>query len=201
MAKSEHHAFCQGVKSLLYENGLGYIWENPENVKKNFHKTFRNRLYDQFRQYWQAKCKDSNANSLLHNLKKDYTVSKYLNKIKDVSIRRIFTKLRLSNHCLNECIGRYHQIERSERSCKICNSNEIENVSHFLLKCNAFSTERDHCFSQIAIYCPSFTHLTDENKLSFILKVNSENINCISILCSYVKNMYVKRQSFRNINK
>ena len=59
IAKTEHHTFCQGVKSLLYENGFGYIWENPENAKNNFHKKFKNRLYNQFRQYWQAKCKDS----------------------------------------------------------------------------------------------------------------------------------------------
>ena len=92
------------------------------------------------------------------------------------------TKLRWSNHCLNECIGRYKKLELSKQSCQICILNEIENVSQFLLKCNAFSTEMDHCFSQIAIYCPSFAHLTDENKLSFILNVNSENSKCTSCM-------------------
>ena len=53
----------------------------------------------------------------------------------DFSIRKCFTKLRLSDHELEIERGRYFKIPREDRLCKSC--HVIENEEHFLLKCKS----------------------------------------------------------------
>ena len=49
--------------------------------------------------------------------------------------RQIITKLRCSDHQLDIERGRYRGILRTERICKLCTNNAIENEEHFLVRC------------------------------------------------------------------
>ncbi len=43
--------YMQSVKSILYNNGFGYVWESPQSVlAKRFSRVFLNRLNDQSQQ-------------------------------------------------------------------------------------------------------------------------------------------------------
>ena len=56
------------------------------------------------------------------------------------SYRKVLTQLRLSSHSLRIQTGRYgrNREERRERLCNVCNSGEIEDEFHFILKCNIY---------------------------------------------------------------
>ena len=72
MAKAENHEFCQSIQHLLSANGLGHVWLNPSCVSKHFHKIFRDRLYDQYEQYWNQECSASSITTLLFDMKNCY---------------------------------------------------------------------------------------------------------------------------------
>ena len=48
-------------------------------------------------------------------------------------------KIRMSAHKLNIELGRYNNIERSERICTLCDAKEIEDEYHFILQCPRYS--------------------------------------------------------------
>ena len=108
-SKIENHEFVSNIKSLLSRHGIKNVWLNPSVAHQNFHTQFLKRLKDEYLQLWHSKCNNSSMNKLLCSLKNDYACSKYLNIIKEDSIRTIFTKLRLNINCLNECTGRYNK--------------------------------------------------------------------------------------------
>ena len=193
VAKAENHYFCQSIKGLLFQNGFGYIWDNPILVTKHFHSTFSKRLQDEFLQTWSSKTSGSNITKLLNSLKEDnYNFSSYLHIVKDPQIRQIFTRLRLSTHCLQECTGRYSGIVKEERICKLCDSNKVESVEHFILHCNKFSAERNLRFSQITHIYGGFASMSDFQKLKNILNLNL--LQCNDIICAFLNNIYKERQ-------
>lgn len=197
LAKSEQHEFCQSIQALLSQHGFGYVWHNPTLTSKTFHVTFRNRLQDEFEQNWNSASKESSLTSLLQSLKSDYTLSDYLLVVRDVQIRNILTKLRVSAHCLNICTGRYLGIIRMDRKCHLCKSNEVEDASHFILRCEYFKKERDHFLSQLQMIQKNFISLSEINKLRLILNLSSQNKDSVNIICAYLKDIYTKRQDLK----
>ena len=52
-------------------------------------------------------------------------------------------KLRLSSHCLPIEQGRYTNVNRYERYCTVCNSDNVGDEYHFLFECNSLSELRN----------------------------------------------------------
>ena len=59
----------------------------------------------------------------------------YLNVIGNRDIRKGFTQFRVSAHDLSIEKGRYKNIKLENRTCKNCQSLEIEDEFHFLITC------------------------------------------------------------------
>jgi hypothetical protein len=71
-------------------------------------------------------------------------LEEYLTTIKNPCQRRLYTKLRISNHkLLIEC-GRYQQIPKEERICRHCNLNSIEDEFHFAFECQKYENIRNN---------------------------------------------------------
>ena len=66
--------------------------------------------------------------------KNAFTIEKYLD-LPNFKDRQIISKFRCSDHQLDIERGRYSGILRTERICKLCTSNLIENEEHFLVEC------------------------------------------------------------------
>jgi hypothetical protein len=47
--------------------------------------------------------------------------------------------------------GRYVQINRTERFCKICTDLEIEDENHFLWQCEKYRKEREILFKKVSL--------------------------------------------------
>jgi hypothetical protein len=56
--------------------------------------------------------------------------------------------IRICAHNLEIEKGRYFQINRTERICKICNDLEIEDENHFLWQCEKYRKERGYASSR-----------------------------------------------------
>ena len=62
---------------------------------------------------------------------KDFGIEKNLNFIKNDQLRNVLSRFRLTSHDLEIEIGRYNNIFRDSRYCKMCTQNVIESEFHF----------------------------------------------------------------------
>ena len=62
-------------------------------------------------------------------------MEEYLSLIDNPTIRRTFSQYRVSNHELQIERGRYENVSREQRFCKLCNTGEVENEYHLALSC------------------------------------------------------------------
>ena len=66
-----------------------------------------------------------------------------------------------------------NSIERSQRICKFCSQNDIEDEPHFLIKCAFYNSLRKELYTQIQNYCKKFIKL--DNKFKFVWLMTTEN--------------------------
>ena len=99
-------------------------------------KVIVNKTYSKF---WEREIKNPNSARLLlyKQIKKNLKMENYLQEL-SYENRKILTKIRCSDHCLEIEKGRHRNIPRNDRICKLCDKNEIETEDHFLLRCNIY---------------------------------------------------------------
>jgi hypothetical protein len=118
------------VESILNECGLSCVWLNQyfisEEWLKNSAKTC---LQDQFQQTWHANI-DTGSKTLNYRLfKNKFEFENYFNIL-------VFCRFRLNNHIE---YGRRNNIPRELRICNLCNTADLGDEFHYLLKCDYFS--------------------------------------------------------------
>ena len=139
-------------KSLLSYFGCEYLWDGDpiNNLPKLCERVFKDK-YDSF---WGHKLRlaqltDSKlacyASFKQFHVREPYTSLPF-------NLRQPLGKFRSSGHRLLIETGRHvrPKIERSERICKSCNLNVVENETHFLLECPFFRQERKCLLERIA---------------------------------------------------
>ena len=75
----------------------------------------------------------------------------------------------------------FRKLNVEERTCLICNIGDIENETHFLCKCSAYEIPRHNLYNIIVKHFPNFRKMSDEDKLSIILKSNDKEL--VSFIC------------------
>ena len=113
-----------------------------------------------------------------NTFKNDYTPSSYLGLTSKLSERKELVKFRIGNHKLRIETGRYDQIPRVNRICPICESNQIEDESHFLMYCNKYSILRNKFYRKIEHIVPTFKQLSS---LQAIGELMTSLNHCINI--------------------
>ena len=73
--------------------------------------------------------------------KDNYKYQPYLDKVKSIKHRKSMTWLRCSAHILEEEKGTHLEINKDQRTCRQCSSQEIEDLKHFLINCNTYTIE------------------------------------------------------------
>ena len=104
----------------------------------------------------------------------------YLEIVKDVHKRKCLTQLRVSAHGLEIESGRYKKKSASERLCKCCNLNAVEEEVHFLSNCSAHQNARQRFIDKT----PSFKTLHDSARS--IRRLTCEEEVIISALADFV---------------
>ena len=183
--------WAYNVRTLLYTHGFGYVREDPSLVNPNtFLIMFKQRLIDTFVQQWSVDVANNNVLCLYKHFKINFEYEYYLDCCKYRKFRETLTQLRLSSHQLRIETGRHGQrrIDRSERKCQICNSDDLEDEYHFVLICAAYTDLR---LKYIPVY---YRHRPSVDK--FIRLMNTLKPRLIRNLSYYVYYAFEKRKNF-----
>jgi len=163
-------------------------------------KIVKQRIEDQETQIWLDELhndsgrKGSQKNKLrtYRTFKTLYKQEEYLSEIKDIKHRISFTKLRISDHCLEIERGRYTRPYTipEDRICKLCN-NGIEDEMHFLLVCSFYASEREELFTKLINRNKHFNLLNTNNKFEYIMNATKSNQN---VIAKYIHRCFQKKE-------
>ena len=132
------------VQNSLTELNLSHIWNNPpfatteqlpfkRLIKIRCRELFQNQTMDQLQQ-------DKHCH--FYNLFKcSISFESYLTML-DHNHAKTMSKWRCRDHHLPINNGRYGPCPQEDLLCNMCSMGEIGDESHFLLRCNAFTTSR-----------------------------------------------------------
>ncbi len=163
----------------------------------------RNVMKDEFTKGWKQylnndKRSDTSMGNKLRcyrTFKTDFCTEKYLLDCKNYTFRSNICRLRISCHKLFIETGKYlpkkARLKPEERICKFCNSGEVEDELHFLLRCNLYSDERSYLLCKISDLYKNFNELSDVMKFRVLL--NSENKEIMWALGHYITSSFKKR--------
>jgi hypothetical protein len=89
----------------------------------------------------QSSLKDKSKLTPYTSVRVNFGREKFLDAITNVNLRRTITKIRLSDHHLDIETGRRLNIAKHPRFCSLCNTGEIGDEFHVLMKCTNFEAE------------------------------------------------------------
>lgn len=137
-------AWMNTVKTTLDQLQLGYLWDtdpnylNPNSLKAVFDK----RLNMYYREQWADNLVESSACDFYVKFKSNLKLEPYLTLL-EPKFAVPLAKFRSNNHRLPIVTGRYNNIPREDRLCKLCQYNSIGDEYHYLMTCEYFKPERD----------------------------------------------------------
>ena len=155
-------------------------------TKKDFGTSLKQSLNKKYSNDWlltNEMLKDGKLSTYLF-LKTNFGLEKYLTLLRP-EYRKPICRLHASAHRLLIEMGRYNNTPRTERICKNCMCNEIEDEEHFIIRCNKFTKEREELFELISSKVKYFTHLQDKQKLFWIL--NCEELDILNSLGRFLQ--------------
>ena len=100
------------------------------------------------------------------------------------SNRSILTKFKCGVLPILVETGRYTDIPREKRTCKLCTKNVTETEEHFLLECEGLTDVRDECFSKYAI-SPKDCGKVGTERIKFMLSHDNIQATCHTITCLF----------------
>ena len=105
--------------------------------------------------------------------------------------RSVIAKLRLGILPINIELGRYNGIERGLRMCNICNTGEVEDEIHFLLKCVKYEERRNTMYILAGETVTNFMEMNDIEKVHILTSHN----NLIRKTCKFIKECLEERNN------
>ena len=128
------------IKSMLQTLGLANLWIEQDMLIErgsldSLFTTIKQRILDQYYQTWYCNINNSQRLITYSRFKHTFNLEQYLDSIHDKKLKIAMSRFRLSSHRLEIERGRYRNIQRSDRKCKFCTQDAIENEYHFLLAC------------------------------------------------------------------
>ena len=101
---------------------------------------------------WAILLKKNKKLKFYSSIKKSLTFEKYLDIVRFYKDRILFTKFRCSDHNLAIEKGRYSNVERKNRICKLCQI-QVETEKHYQLFCPKFNKFREKYMATSWLQC------------------------------------------------
>ena len=180
-AMQEDLPWISQIKSTLERNGFLSLYLDDHSDKPHFvFKKLAERLNDSFHQEaFESISKESSKLRTCSLFKKDKRSEPYLSEIKNINVRKLVTKFRLSNHRLMIEVGRHQGLNIEDRICPLCSAS-VENESHFLLSCPIYKYQRELLLNPIISNYPNFANWTEAQKLELLLSDMDQKV------CNYI---------------
>ena len=119
--------------------------------------------------------------------KENFCIEPYVQTNMNRKYRSLIAQLRLGILPLEIETGRWRGLEIDRRTCKLCNSNSIEDEAHFLFDCTFYLNERTQFYSNIGVQ--DFHLLSAPTKFNILMEQSN-----ILITVKYVCKIYDKRK-------
>ncbi len=133
------HNWHKQFKLLLDDCNVANFWQNGQQVPLDL---FKNRIEERFAADWEHHCARKPKLCTYVTFKDGPVTASHISCNMPKYERSLISQLRLGILPLRIETGRYSKLETKDRLCLLCNSNEVEDESHFLFKCNFYSTLR-----------------------------------------------------------
>merc|ERR1711994_1120018 len=118
-----------------------------EETEEKWNKKVKTALENMENKKWETEREKSSRLRTYNKIKKKRKIEKYLES-NDVVGRSIMGRLRAGANFLRMDKGREKGEDRDERICRIC-LKEIEDVEHFILRCDGYTTIRNEYIKKI----------------------------------------------------
>ena len=107
--------------------------------------------------------------------------------------RRVLAKFRSCNLPLAIETGRYTRPKAPvhERVCKYCNSNSVEDETHFLVDCDFYSDLRYNLFQSAQIINETFKYYDSLDKLVFLMNCKDLQFQLANVLLKMNKRRFL----------
>ena len=133
------------IKKILIDCNMSEYWVDHNRVRdtsySRFKHIYKDKLTKMFNLKWTNDMQVSSKCSLYRNFKTEFVMEKYL-LVLPKPLKYALIRFRTSNHRLPIEVGRYHNIERKDRVCTLCSSNDIGDEYHYLVICPYFYANR-----------------------------------------------------------
>ena len=117
------------IKSMLENLGLADLWVNQQFYHISFLE-IKQRILDQYYQSWYSYLNSSQRLASYSRFKHSFSLEPYLNNITNRKFKIALSKFRLSSHRLEIERSRYRNIPKTDRLCRFCSMNTVENEYH-----------------------------------------------------------------------
>ena len=111
---------------------------------------------------------------LYKELKVNFKISEYVQRLNNFKLRNAISRIRLSSHNLFIETGCYMNIAQNQRKCSKCISNDIQDEYHFIIVCPYFIVLRNKFISYYFTHNPSmfkFLQLLNSSKRKEIVNL------------------------------
>ena len=72
-------------------------------------------------------------------------------------------------------VGRWSGLKREERKCTECDSGEVKDVKHFLMRCKALNRERQELMEKMKKVVTGLDEVEEERNVAWILDLACKN--------------------------
>ena len=112
----------------------------------------------------------------LHMLRMKGTESRCW-QVTSKSYRRVMIMLRGGTAPFRVECGRCQGLQRQERTCCQCESGEVEDIFHWFLECNAYTTERQYLMQFLGCVVGNNEERSDEDSVALILDMACQHFS------------------------
>ncbi len=158
------HNWSKKVKKVLSDCNLENLWNRNQQVPLEILKS---RLAANSLENWRHKCSTKPKLRTYITFKNDLDVASHLCCNMPKYERSLISQLRLGILPLRIETGRYSNLEVKDRTCLICDTNNVEDEEHFLFNCEFYSNERSTF--ETGLNC-NFADLSTIEKFKLIFK-------------------------------
>ena len=130
------------IKRFFNYCGFSHIWDTHYFISTTWlYNSVKQRLLDQFSQNWYSHVQNS-PKALNYRIFKDKLEFENYLKLLDNKKAIDLCRFRTSNHNLPIESGRWRNIPRENRTCPLCNSNDVGDEFHYLFTCSSLLDDR-----------------------------------------------------------
>ena len=212
--KDNKTSWTKIIEYLTQIMNINMTPNKDEKINNNIIKLFKQNIETNYKEWWSSQAIPTGHNKLdfYYKFKKTFKYEKYLDNVPR-NLRMYITRLRTSSHNLPIETLRYkkdkkgQRIARENRSCNICNTEELGDEEHYIFTCknHKMISARDKFISNVKGRLDQFTKMDNTNIIRYCLIMHDDNVQsqmaefAKEILCSYKEeSMEIENENIEN---